>query len=823
MVRQVLSVGLALLAFAVASADASADYGDAFATSNVLRSSSSDGVHRFVTTRDPLVRADDDHSIDLYDIYNGSPTLVSIGPDGGNRDGVCSTVGAPFVTESCDVVYRAVSPDGNRVFFQGESLRSSEPANGVYRYVREGAQLGLAPQVAETPDAAVRITTDGNGCLYRETDAGSTLVSTGPALASGCARASLAGLSDDGNVVLFTTPSALVASDTCCTDLYRWTAARVELLSKGPTGQGGVSTRIYRQLPYSEPQTVSPDGERALFATTASLIAADTDSCLDLYESTPTGLALLSGSSGPGCQDAEFVDATRDLSRVFFETADPLDPADTNGLSDVYEWHAGTASLVGLTQGGAAFPLGSKYLDASRDGTRVFFFAADRVNSPGSYGEGSLYVRAGAATTVLSDPDPAWEPGDWAGASDDGLTVYFNSGAPLVAEDTDDQKVDLYRSSGGDIELVSAGPSGEQTLQSSFDAGPGDPISADGERAVFHSVEELTWDDTDCGRVDFYEAVGSGVRLITAAADAPTIAAGPCEIAGPNAHFELGPATPGGGLECRIDEGTFDACSSSFTTPPLAEGEHVLFVRGADAGPGSGVADRRFTIEPGPPPDVTPPDTSLDGPYFDAGPQLPRFHVSSTEGSGSLECSWDGEAFRPCADSSPGSGFDQPDAPLAYGDHTFAARAVDAAGNVDPTPAEASVTIAEDPPVEPPPALSLDVSSTQLARTLVQLRRATRIVGSCEPECQVTAELAVGKRVARRLGLDDRRLISASEIWSGGEDRSFGTVVLHQTKTVRQALRGYRGRGFRIRVTVTAERGEERTSQTLSSRISGSR
>jgi hypothetical protein len=78
------------------------------------------------------------------------------------------------------------------------------------------------------------------------------------------------------------------------------------------------------------------------------------------------------------------------------------------------------------------------------------------------------------------------------------------------------------------------------------------------------------------------------------------------------------------------------------------------------------------------PDDRTPPNTSLseDYPEGDAA----RFSFSSNE-SASFACSLDGAAYTSC------------DSPTSYSDlrsgwHTFAVRATDAAGNVDPSPAE---------------------------------------------------------------------------------------------------------------------------------------
>ncbi len=80
--------------------------------------------------------------------------------------------------------------------------------------------------------------------------------------------------------------------------------------------------------------------------------------------------------------------------------------------------------------------------------------------------------------------------------------------------------------------------------------------------------------------------------------------------------------------------------------------------------------------------DCVPPETTIDsGPGSATNDPRPSFAFSAQGGATGFECSTDGEAFAPC--SSPASV-----GSLAEGRHTFAARAIDAAGNADPTPAE---------------------------------------------------------------------------------------------------------------------------------------
>lgn len=116
---------------------------------------------------------------------------------------------------------------------------------------------------------------------------------------------------------------------------------------------------------------------------------------------------------------------------------------------------------------------------------------------------------------------------------------------------------------------------------------------------------------------------------------------------------------------------------------------------GADAGFGWHVDDLRVTIC-----DATPPETTIDGgpaegATLPAG-AAPAFAFSQNELDGSLACSLDGAAFAPCAGT-----FQAP--ALSAGAHAFRVRATDFVGNVDPTPATRTFTVAA-PPAPAPPA-----------------------------------------------------------------------------------------------------------------------
>ena len=95
-----------------------------------------------------------------------------------------------------------------------------------------------------------------------------------------------------------------------------------------------------------------------------------------------------------------------------------------------------------------------------------------------------------------------------------------------------------------------------------------------------------------------------------------------------------------------------------------------------------------------PPADTTPPDTTITSAPADGNSTDASFSFTSTE-PGTFQCALDGAAWSSCTSPAGYSG-------LGVGTHTFQVRAIDAAGNVDATPATATWTISAPPP--PPPS-----------------------------------------------------------------------------------------------------------------------
>jgi Concanavalin A-like lectin/glucanases superfamily/Bacterial Ig-like domain/Calcineurin-like phosphoesterase len=181
-----------------------------------------------------------------------------------------------------------------------------------------------------------------------------------------------------------------------------------------------------------------------------------------------------------------------------------------------------------------------------------------------------------------------------------------------------------------------------------------------------------------------------------------------------SAQFTFSADEPGARFDCAVDGGGWNACTSPHDILGLADGDHDFRVRAIDA---AGNADgspatRSWTVELPPPPDTTPPDTSIVlGPSGTTTGPAASFTFSANEIGSSFECKLDSGDWATC--SSP-----QAYALLLDGDHTFSVRATDPADNVDPTPATSTWSVDALPPettVTSGPAAQTASSSVSLA------------------------------------------------------------------------------------------------------------
>ncbi|MDP1825371.1 MAG: Ig-like domain-containing protein [Archangium sp.] len=163
-------------------------------------------------------------------------------------------------------------------------------------------------------------------------------------------------------------------------------------------------------------------------------------------------------------------------------------------------------------------------------------------------------------------------------------------------------------------------------------------------------------------------------------------------------------------FECNLDGAGFAACAASPTFTALADGSHTLLVRALDAAGNADAtpASRTWTV------DTALPDTTLSGaPTGTTNVSTASLTFTSNEPGATFECSLDGATFAACTTPLSLTA-------LADGPHTFSVRAVDAAGNADPTPATASWTVdalVPDTTITSGPAANVATGDATLAFT----------------------------------------------------------------------------------------------------------
>ncbi len=333
---------------------------------------SEDASRVFFTTAASLSGADVDAGNDLY--------MAEIGcPEGGECEAsqrqVISLVQVshdPHVGEAADVqnVVR-VAPDGSRVYFVARGVLSEEantegsmPVKGADNlYVYDGASKSVA------------------------------------FVADLCSGPVVSGEVEDGHC-----PNTLDAQVGARNDTGLWTGAGGEVQS-------------------------TKDGEFLVFATYARLLAhggeADTDSARDIYRYDAASGALNRVSLGEdgtdangngaeptlgafdatikdGNLDSAKADSTYELgnravsedgSRIVFTSAEPLSPAVSNGLANVYEWHLQEDGAQGgvflISSGSAPEPDSDPVITPS--GHDIFFLTTQGLAGQDSDGQSDVY------------------------------------------------------------------------------------------------------------------------------------------------------------------------------------------------------------------------------------------------------------------------------------------------------------------------------------------------------------------------------------------------------------------------------------------------
>jgi hypothetical protein len=335
---------------------------------------SEDGTHVFFNTDEPLAGTDIDLMQDVYERSGGTTTHLSIGPAGGNGN----------IDFDYDAFFDGASADGSKVWLHTDEVlvySDTDDQNDVYE--RSGASIGLVSVGSAGGNGALGAffdgaSRDGNHVffdtqeplesgdtdsaydIYDRSGGSSTRVSTGPNGGNGNFYAAFQGISDDGSHVFFHTSEPLVSGDLdSFQDVYDRSGGQTTLVSTGPTDAGAGFPATF--------DGASADGSRVFFDTAENLVSAATDTFPDLYERANGQTTLLSIGpiGGNGDFFATFRGASRDGSRVFYETDEPLVGTDTDASQDVY----GDSVVTGYARPKGATPVLFPLVPAYRECT----------------------------------------------------------------------------------------------------------------------------------------------------------------------------------------------------------------------------------------------------------------------------------------------------------------------------------------------------------------------------------------------------------------------------------------------------------------------
>ena len=165
-------------------------------------------------------------------------------------------------------------------------------------------------------------------------------------------------------------------------------------------------------------------------------------------------------------------------------------------------------------------------------------------------------------------------------------------------------------------------------------------------------------------------------------APATSITSGPQAVSNSASATLVFSSTEAGTFQCKLDAAAYSACTSPVSLAGLSSGAHTFSVYAVDAAgnPDASPATWSWAVDL-----ATPETTITSGPSGTVTQSSATFAFSSSE-SGTFECRLDGAAFAACTSPTAYSG-------LADGAHSFEVRAIDAAGNLDPTPAARTWTV----------------------------------------------------------------------------------------------------------------------------------
>ena len=415
-------------------------------------------------------------------------------------------------------------------------------------------------------------------------------------------------LSADGGTVVFRTVTSLAPTDTNGSeDLYAWHRATARIDQVNPGTRAPTFVRV------------SADGSRIVFTAfgMTGQPQAGTDDVI--YERTAAGLA----ARGRG----HVVDERADGSRLYFNTVEPLVPADQDASVDGYVNDASGNHV--LTQPSS---MGVGLVAVSSDGSQWVETSSEALTPADADTTIDIYLGTAAGVTLLSR---GAEDATWDGTDATFNTGIYETASALVPEDGDNLS-SVYRialDDPGHPELISGGGGANKGAH-------GIAYAPDGSRALIKSDYPLLPGDTD-QLPDVYEWAGGTLHLVTVGdAEAAYVRAWtpdlrrivfestsqvtepvqegswnvyisdadltapvaeitpPAAITGPDVSIAFGTHDGDGTwFECSLDGAAWTRCTSPFIVHDLHDGPHQLKVRAWDAAANMDEASAAWTVD----------------------------------------------------------------------------------------------------------------------------------------------------------------------------------------------------------------------------------
>jgi hypothetical protein len=353
----------------------------------------------------------------------------------------------------------------------------------------------------------------------------------------------------------------------------------------------------------------SADGSTAVFSSKEQMVPGDTDQELDVYvREFDGGLGeyltrevSIGPKGGNDAQPATFDGMSSDGNEVFFSTAEPMVPGDTDQAEDVYLRDLvqnrtvlvsqGSSGCAGQGCGNRAFVASFLPGGVAPDGGVVFFGTSERLEAADQDSAFDVYVRDLGAemTRLVSVPDPSCVAcGDeeldaqFRGTDDSGSRAFFTSGEKLASADADSGESDIYVRDlgvGGTTALVSLPGTCPPDLLVGQNCEPSyGGASADGSHVFFETNDRvLPGADTDKSQ-DVYDWSAGAVALASTGPD------------GGNGEFNVTFAgtTPNGGTAFfETSESLLSVDADSAQDVYLRSGGTTSLVSAGEAGKGS--------------------------------------------------------------------------------------------------------------------------------------------------------------------------------------------------------------------------------------------